>query len=154
MAGELQETQELEFHRKLIALVECIKEIGVVWSIDIFVLTVNHEKVNYQRNSRKIASQPKNQIDLGLLSNILGNSLNIAELKSLAFSLSIDYENLEGSTKSEKIQSLLEYCSRHGCIESLVEKYSQTRSDIELATLALQKAPNCTNSLDSYHQSM
>lgn len=52
---------------------------------------------------------------------------NIDELKELCFELSIDYEDLSGSTKSDKIRELIDYCQRRGRINELLIAYRRAR---------------------------
>lgn len=56
---------------------------------------------------------------------LLDKHFNISELRQLAFTLGIDHENLEGSTKRDFILALISHAQRHALItelEALIEE--------------------------------
>ena len=61
----------------------------------------------------------------------LSDTFNTSELRGFCFDnrldLDIEFENLEGNNKDEKIISLIEYCFRHGKLDLLIEKLSKAR---------------------------
>lgn len=67
-----------------------------------------------------------NSIEKLLFAN-LSQHFNLADLESLSFHLSIDFENLKGSTKQEKILALLQYCKHNNLIEALQEQGAKLR---------------------------
>jgi nucleoside phosphorylase len=52
---------------------------------------------------------------------LLASSYSMGELKTLCFDLDIDWDELEGATKTEKIVSLYSYCQRKGKVKDLVD---------------------------------
>ena len=54
--------------------------------------------------------------------------LSIEDLKVLCFDLGIEYENLQGETKSLKIVSLLTFAERKGGLPDLIARFRQDRS--------------------------
>ena len=57
------------------------------------------------------------------LRDILANHFNLGELRSLSFNLGIEYEDLEGGSKSGK--TLVQYAQRHGRYADLVKPSSR-----------------------------
>lgn len=57
------------------------------------------------------------------------STFNLNELKILALDLNIEYEELEGSTRSAKTGSLIEYACRHGVIDKLQDKLTRDRPE-------------------------
>ncbi len=53
-----------------------------------------------------------------------------SELRDLCFDLEVDYENLPGQAKSDKVRELLLYLKRSGRIRELIAKCSQLRPNI------------------------
>ncbi|MBP8000426.1 MAG: phosphotransferase [Chloroflexi bacterium] len=53
--------------------------------------------------------------------NILKQYFNLGELQELCLELGIDYENLAGTSKSDKARELLLHCERHGLSNRLVQ---------------------------------
>lgn len=65
------------------------------------------------------------------LSNLIDNYFNISEMKSLCFSLGIDYEQIPGSTKKEIAEELVKYCSRRGFLPKLLQKCEGFRPAVD-----------------------
>jgi SOS regulatory protein LexA len=65
-----------------------------------------------------------------LLYQMLNNYFNKSELHGLCFELKIDYENLSGKGKSDKVRELIEYCRRHGITDKLINKCSELRPNV------------------------
>lgn len=53
------------------------------------------------------------------LKKILQASFEVKDLRSLCFDLKVDYEELEGATKTEKIQSLITFLEHRGRLNEL-----------------------------------
>jgi hypothetical protein len=58
------------------------------------------------------------------------------ELKTAVFNLGIDYEELEGKTKTEKIQSLIGFCERRDILSKLVAMCKRERPQVEWPQLS------------------
>ena len=56
------------------------------------------------------------------LHSLIEQQFNLDELSNLCFRLGVDYENLEGVTKSRKSQELVKYCERHNQLEQLIKQ--------------------------------
>ncbi len=55
------------------------------------------------------------------------------ELRDLCFELSIDYDILPGSNKSDKARELVEYCLRHSLLPELVHQFTEIRPHTPLS---------------------
>lgn len=55
------------------------------------------------------------------LRQILWDHFNLTEIRDLCFELDIDFENLSGSSKPDKIRELILYCERHGLNDKLIQ---------------------------------
>jgi len=55
---------------------------------------------------------------------------DIAEIKSLVFHLGIDFENIAGNTKEEKIIELIRYCDRRKRLTDLANRINEERKNI------------------------
>lgn len=66
------------------------------------------------------------------LKDFLTKHFDEKELKELCFELKIDYENLDGSTKTEKIIAIVLYAERHGLFDQLASLAPQKRPRIPL----------------------
>lgn len=70
------------------------------------------------------------------LYDVLFDRFDLVELKLLFFYLDIDYENIAGEVKSDKIVGFLEYLQRHDCIDKVFNVGRDLRPDIDWAALA------------------
>lgn len=57
----------------------------------------------------------------------ISHRFNIEELKTLCFSLGVDFDDIVGEGKAGKIRELVLYCQRHDKLEELVNQCSQWR---------------------------
>lgn len=64
------------------------------------------------------------------LANLLAQHLSESELISLALSLNVDYENLEGKSKSAKALDLIVYMDRRGRSNELLDQIEEERPDL------------------------
>jgi hypothetical protein len=71
-------------------------------------------------------------VDRTALRNALGSRMNLSELKTLCFDLGLDYENLAGDTKTDKVVNLISYFENRQQLERLVKAVQALRSDIVL----------------------
>lgn len=67
------------------------------------------------------------------LVEILTDYFNLGELRSLAFTLGIDYEDLEGGNKPGKALALVQYAQRHSRYADLVNAVRQARPHLNLS---------------------
>lgn len=91
------------------------------------------EALHKQWEQTLMSNQPilTQEIDLPKLRQLLNNRLEIEELKSLSFGL-VDFDNLTGENKINKIESLLTRLHKRGRIEVLLDKIRRERPDIDL----------------------
>ncbi len=61
--------------------------------------------------------------------DLLVAQFSLAELKSLCFDLRIDYEEIAGDAKGDKVIELIGFCERHGRFDDLVRAAAQARPD-------------------------
>jgi hypothetical protein len=57
----------------------------------------------------------------------IADAFKEGELELLAFDMGIDWEEIRGETKSEKIQALIEYCHNRGKMPALVAAFTHAR---------------------------
>ncbi len=69
-------------------------------------------------------------MNLQNLAHQIESSFTIAEIQNICFDLGIEYENIEGNTKSNKARSLVKHCKRTGQLAQLVEQCKQLRPSI------------------------
>lgn len=60
----------------------------------------------------------------------ISESFDTQELKHLALALAIDYDNLNGRRKSEKITDLLRYCDNTGQLPALMTTLRELRPNV------------------------
>jgi hypothetical protein len=65
---------------------------------------------------------PDGEPDQGELLDRLDQGLNVEEVRTLAFDLGIDYDNLAGETKNGKLRELLLYLGRNNQLPRLERK--------------------------------
>ncbi|MCA9996928.1 MAG: tetratricopeptide repeat protein [Anaerolineales bacterium] len=80
----------------------------------------------------------------------LEQHFNLEELQRLCFELSLDYENLAGSTKEAKTMSLVEYAQRHNRLSALLSYVQTARPDWQFAGVG--NAPFGSLALFPLHQ--
>lgn len=69
-------------------------------------------------------------VDLTELHRELSDSFDLEELRTLCFTLGIDYQNLPGEGKAAKARELVAYCERKGRILDLLEAYYEARPSL------------------------
>ena len=57
---------------------------------------------------------------LSELSDLMKKYFDKREVKRLCLALGVDYDDLPAEAKAGKIQELVSYCKRHGCLGKLV----------------------------------
>ena len=62
---------------------------------------------------------------------VLINYFSLGELRTLAFDLNIEFEDLSGETKSTKALSLIEFADRRGRLDDLVRYVMRLRPNVE-----------------------
>lgn len=77
-----------------------------------------------------------------VLSDLIRQTYNLSELKSLCFDLDIEFDALGGEqTLEAKIQELISYCERRIILFELVEKLKEKRPKIDWPQIPQQKVP-------------
>jgi len=76
------------------------------------------------------------------LRDVFAEYFNEEELQDFTFALGIDYENIEGKTKSGKARELAEYIWRYGMLPKLAIIGPQERPDIDWAGILNAYVPN------------
>ena len=69
--------------------------------------------------------------EIAQLVNILTTRFDVNELETLAFDLGLDWDNLEGKTRDNKIRNLVDHMRRYGRLPELANHIRQTRPDIQ-----------------------
>jgi hypothetical protein len=69
--------------------------------------------------------------DPAYLRKLLDLHLNINDIKNICYDLNIDYEDLSGDRKSDKIRELLQFCHRHGRIQDLIAKLANDYPNVK-----------------------
>ena len=81
---------------------------------------------------------------LSQLRQALITNFNKSELRQLAFDLDVEYEELAGSTRSDKALSLIDYLRRHGRLPDLITKCRQLRPRVTWLEVAHIESPSNT----------
>ena len=58
---------------------------------------------------------------------MLANHFDISELRTLSFSIRIDFDDLHGQTSSDKARELILFCKRHHRISALIKAICKAR---------------------------
>jgi hypothetical protein len=58
---------------------------------------------------------------------LMTSVFDVSDLKNICFDLGIDYENLEGNKKDDKIRELIKHCERSRVLENLVSRCQEKR---------------------------
>ncbi len=69
----------------------------------------------------------KTAVNLSQLRQSLTQHFSKSELRHLAFDLGVEYEDLPGSTRSDKALALIGYLQRYGRLPDLIKQYRQLR---------------------------
>jgi hypothetical protein len=69
-------------------------------------------------------------IDISKLRRFLVKYFSESEVQNLCCDLEIDYENLVGKAKQDKVRSLILYAKRRQCLPDLIEAARLERPDI------------------------
>ncbi|KAA3664293.1 MAG: hypothetical protein DWQ04_06535 [Chloroflexi bacterium] len=92
--------------------------------------------------------------DFTQLRKLLIHHFNIAELRVLCFDLGVDYEELEGTTKTTKMQDLILYLERRGELPLLIDAVREARPGVNWPDLSeeskLDKTSETMPAGDSY----
>jgi len=110
---------EEEFNRNRVVLLDRIK------SVVNLVPTASVQRVGVALE-KKVIRTPTN-VSRGELRRIIDTYLSESELRNFCFDQDVDYENLPGQTKGDKVRGLIEYFERHRSHGELVEAIYQLR---------------------------
>ena len=66
----------------------------------------------------------------------INKHFNLAELKTIAFELAIDWEELSGNTKSEKSQALIQHLARRGDLDKLLLSLEEKRPNYDWQSIS------------------
>lgn len=115
--------------------------------ISLFLLSLLHsfpqpkdknENTQHQDNILSLTSQASTQgtqnrsLSKSELAEVLQRRLTLEEIRNICFDLSIDFEELEGQTKSTKVISMIEFLDRRERLGDLQALVTRKRPDIEL----------------------
>jgi len=84
-------------------------------------------------------------MSLPALRDLIAKYFTLKDIDALCFDLSIEYEELPGTTRTEKAQSLILYCERCGQLPALINRCRQLRGNVnwpDAATLRPPADPN------------
>ena len=73
------------------------------------------------------------KVDRVGLAKLINSHFALIEIYALCFRLNIDFENLPGARKTEKVKELIRYMERHGRLEELVEAVRKERPDLQIS---------------------
>lgn len=97
---------------------EALSSIAVRKDIRHFILSSIEMLADRQPAGPKVSAD---QETLATLRETMTDVFNLSELRDLCFDLAIDYENLAGSTKSDKMRELINHTRRTGHLVELIE---------------------------------
>lgn len=72
-------------------------------------------------------SLPSNRNSLLTLRDNLNTYFSLSEIRTLCFDLGIDYEDLGGDSKNDKVMNLVQFMQRHGRLQELEDLVRQER---------------------------
>lgn len=90
-------------------------------------------------------------MDVVTLVKFLNHYFNAGELRNLCVDLGIDYESLEGSSKSDKARELVLYCERHGLTDELIAACKRLRPRVTRTSESEQKIAPESKSVEVAH---
>lgn len=90
----------------------------------IVVLTIWFSKSRFENVEQEFTSVPT------ILAEKLIEYFDMGELKRLCFELSIDYEDIDGETKTLIVLELIGYCKRRGRLQELIERARRHRPHV------------------------
>ncbi|KAA3665258.1 MAG: hypothetical protein DWQ04_01515, partial [Chloroflexi bacterium] len=70
------------------------------------------------------------------LRQLLEKHFNKSELRDICFELDIDFENLPGQTKRDKVRELITFCHRHGSSPKLQTNLRKLRPAVDWPDIA------------------
>ena len=70
------------------------------------------------------------------LRNLMTRHFNLSDLNKISFDLEIDFEELRGSNKTEKVQELILYCDRHMILPQLLAACRTERPRVDWPVFA------------------
>ena len=86
--------------------------------------------VNVQTTDTDREKRTSQRQYLTRLRQILDEHFNAGELRTFCFDLDVEYDNLGGESKTDKIRELISYLERHDRIPDLVELGQEQRAEI------------------------
>lgn len=75
------------------------------------------------------------------LREILVESLNLEEFRTLCYDLSIDYDELPGESKTAKCRELIAYLQRRDQLDTLIAHLETSRTDLQEELAAIKSLP-------------
>ena len=76
---------------------------------------------------------------------LLDKHFDDGELHDLCFELEIEYENLPGAAKKDRVRALVSYCERHVCLEELLAACHHLRPKADWPSELATKPKEATN---------
>lgn len=113
--------------RKLAQLWQAtLENVGEKERIDLDVLKQAKRVMLHWLEETRLSS-PERPINPKRLADLLDETFNDNELRSLCFALDEDYDNIGGQTKRNKIEELVQKLNRQGRLPELMEQYRHLR---------------------------
>ena len=84
-------------------------------------------RVNLSKKLKDTAEDQQREERQIKLRQTLDEFFTLSELRGLCFDMNIDFENLGGETKSDKVVALIEFCKHRGRTSELEAKVSELR---------------------------
>lgn len=74
------------------------------------------------------APQP---IDKVKLLDLMDKTFSLGELKTLCFQIGVDFDNIDGTNKHDKIRELIKYCARRNILQRLLSQCQKEREKVD-----------------------
>lgn len=87
-------------------------------------------KVTIDQTDNRESQSQINENEHIFLNEKLSNHFNTEEVRTLCFSLNVDYDNLPADGKSNKVRELILHCIRNQCIDQLKVKCKELRPKV------------------------
>jgi hypothetical protein len=124
----LSDTDTIKIKRQIAYLDEAIKE--VEQQLKQLAETGGKEGDGRGAAGDSAAPESSEVANLIALVDILNSRFDLSELRTLAFHLSIDLDDLPGEGKRRKVEELVKYLNRHRRLDVMVKVGKQRRPDI------------------------
>ena len=96
------------------------------------VIMAHEGNITARDRSNTIKPFDMEELNTERLLELLGTRFTFHEITRIAFELGVDYDDLEGISKHDKVNALLDDLNRQDRLRDLVEEVGELRPDVSL----------------------